>query len=46
MVKFHPDRIYMPSKPIKYGFKVYILAESDSGFVLQYQIALRNQENS
>ncbi len=47
MVKFsayHPDRHYNPNKPNKYGFKVYILAESVTVFVLQYQIALRKNE--
>jgi hypothetical protein len=45
MVKFtgfHPDRHYNPMKPTKYGFKIYILAESSSGYVLQYQIAIRS----
>ena len=44
MVKFtgyHPDRVYIPSKPIRYGFKLYLLCE---GYVLQYKIHKRDNE--
>jgi hypothetical protein len=37
MVKFtgyHPDRHYIGTKPNKFGFKIYILAESTTGYVL------------
>ena len=28
----------MPHKPIKFGFKAYVLAEADSGYVLFWQV--------
>ena len=31
-------KCYSPMKPIKYGIKLYILAESDTGFVSNFQI--------
>ena len=46
MVKFegyHPDRFYIPAKPTKYGFKIYVLTEAKSGYVLQYRITCRNE---
>ena len=46
MVKFsgyHPDRVYASSKPIKYGFRIYILAASENGFVFQYFVAVRKK---
>jgi len=27
----------MPNKPIKYGFKVFMLCEAESGYVLNYE---------
>lgn len=42
MVKFsgyHEDRVYMPNKPIKFGFKIYMLAESKTGYLLSYMLA-------
>jgi len=41
MIKFngrHKMKVYMPLKPIKFGFKVYMIAESNSGFVLNWKI--------
>jgi hypothetical protein len=29
---------YMPNKPTKWGFKVWVIAESDSGYVLQVDV--------
>ena len=29
-------KVFMPLKPIKYGFQVYILAESSSGYMLNW----------
>jgi len=34
----HSWKIYMPSKPIKYGFKAYVLTEARSGYVLNWQL--------
>ena len=31
-------KAYMPLKPIKYGFKAYILAESSSGYMLNWKM--------
>ena len=31
-------KVYMPLKPIKYGFKAYVLAESKSGYVLNWML--------
>ena len=36
MIKFNGRskyKVYMPQKPIKYGFKAYVLAEATSGYV-------------
>jgi hypothetical protein len=33
----HRDVQYMPHKPIRYGFKIFILAESVTGYVLSYE---------
>jgi hypothetical protein len=38
MVNFkgrHSEKQYMPMKPIKFGFKVYMLCESRTGYVLK-----------
>ena len=42
---YHPDRVYQPMKPIKYGIKIYVLAESRSAMILNYRIC-RRRENS
>jgi len=31
-------KVYMPLKPIKYGFKAYVLAEASTGFVLSWEL--------
>lgn len=31
-------RVYMPLKPIKYGFKAYVLTEATTGFVLNWSL--------
>jgi len=31
-------KVYMPLKPIKYGFKAYLLTEATSGYVLQWKL--------
>ncbi|KAL4500785.1 hypothetical protein ABPG72_020019 [Tetrahymena utriculariae] len=31
-------RVYMPLKPVRHGFKIYVLAESDSGYILNWQL--------
>ena len=39
MIKYngrHKFKVYMPLKPIKYGFKVYVTTESSSGYVLNW----------
>lgn len=30
----HSEKIYMPCKPTKFGFKAFMLCESDTGYVL------------
>lgn len=34
----HKWKVYMPLKPIKFGFKAYVLCESDSGYVLNWSL--------
>ena len=34
----HRWRVFLKSKPVKYGFKAYILAEANSGYVLNWHI--------
>jgi hypothetical protein len=50
MIRFngrHKDVVYMPHKPIKYGLKIFIAAESSSGYVLSYEPYTSNKsENS
>jgi len=36
----HSWKLYMPNKPIKYGFKAYVLTEAKSGFVLNWQLII------
>lgn len=41
MIKFkgrHHAVQYMPKKPIKWGFKVWVCAESDTGYCLQFDV--------
>ena len=41
MIKFkgrHHAKQYMPKKPIKWGFKVWMCAESDTGYALRVQV--------
>ena len=49
MVKFSGRskmKVYMPLKPIKYGFKIFLLCESKTGFVLKWIMYTgRNSEN-
>ncbi len=33
----HYDIVYMPLKPIKYGFKIFIASESSTGYVFSYE---------
>ena len=43
----HPSRQYMPKKPVKWGFKVWVCAEAGSGYALQlevYEGKARSQE--
>ena len=34
----HSFKQYLPSKPTKWGFKVWVIAESDSGYVLKLDV--------
>ena len=34
----HRWRVFLKSKPVKYGFKAYVLAEASSGYVLNWHI--------
>ena len=34
---------YVPKKPIKRGFKVWVRADSDNGFVCEYQVYCRKE---
>ena len=41
MIKFkgrHYSKQYLPKKPIKWGFKVWVCAESDTGYALQVEV--------
>ena len=31
-------KVYMPLKPIKYGFKTYILSEAKTGYVMSWKL--------
>ena len=31
-------KVYMPLKPVKYGFKAYLLTEADSGYVFKWNL--------
>jgi hypothetical protein len=45
MVKFsgyHPDRHYNPSKPTRYGFRIYLVADEER-FIVFYNIAVRSK---
>jgi len=46
MVKFqgrHKLKIYMPLKPIKFGFKIYMLADSKSGYIYNWKLHDKNE---
>jgi len=48
MIKFkgrHKLRVYIPLKPVRFGFKAYILAEAGSGFVLSWQLHEGKKKN-
>ena len=41
MIKFngrHCMKVYMPSKPIKYGFKVYMMTDAKTSYVLNWKL--------
>jgi len=41
MIKFNGRslmKVYMPSKPIKYGFKVYMMVDAENSYVLNWQL--------
>lgn len=38
----HIDTIHMPMKPIRDGFKIYMLAEADTGYMLNWKIYSSN----
>ena len=38
-------KVCMPLKPIKYGFKVYVLCESSSGYMLNWLIMIQIKEH-
>ena len=41
MVSFkgrHKDKVFMPSKPIRIGFKAFVVCESDTGFLLEWKM--------
>ena len=49
MIRFngrHKDIVYMPLKPIKYGFKVFILADSTTGYAFCYELYSSNHHSS
>lgn len=53
MVKFDGSqfKIYMPSKPIRYGFKMYMLCENETAYVLKVAPCMdnsteKNEENT
>ncbi len=41
MVSFkgrHKDKVFMPSKPIRIGFKAFVVCEADTGFLLEWMM--------
>lgn len=41
MVSFkgrHKDKVFMPSKPIRIGFKAFVVCEADTGFLLEWKM--------
>jgi hypothetical protein len=48
MIKFtgrHNFKQYMPNKPTKYGFKVYMLSESVSWYIYSYELYQASQKS-
>ena len=49
MIKFKGRSVmkqYVPKKPIKRGFKVRVRADSDNGFVCEYQVYCGKEKRS
>ena len=47
MIRFkerHYSKIYMPHKPIKYGFKYFLLCDSNIAFVLEWKLYNRKDK--
>jgi hypothetical protein len=40
----HQYKVYMPCKPVKFGFKAYLLCESESGYVLNWLLHTKQEE--
>lgn len=48
MIGFHGSlsfRKYKPAKPIKYGIKIWMTADSRNGFVLNFDVYLGKEPN-
>jgi len=39
----HQAKVYMPTKPIRYGFKAYVLSEASTGFLLEWRMHDRSK---
>uniref|UniRef100_A0A1X7VHX0 PiggyBac transposable element-derived protein domain-containing protein n=1 Tax=Amphimedon queenslandica TaxID=400682 RepID=A0A1X7VHX0_AMPQE len=49
MVPYHSHsslKQYMPQKPIKIGFKVWVRADSTNGYISQFQVYTRKETSS
>ena len=49
MIRFNGrsgHKVYMPLKPIRYGFKAYVLTESSSGYVLNWMLHQRGKKQT
>jgi len=39
----HKDKVFMPSKPTRIGFKAFVVCESDTGFLLEWKMYNKDQ---
>ncbi len=39
----HQAKLYMPTKPIRFGFKAYVLSEASTGFLLEWHMHDRSK---
>lgn len=41
----HKDKVFMPSKPTRIGFKAFVVCESEAGFLLEWKLYNKNIGN-